>query len=1260
MSQKAVLQPGDLKNPTGLGKQPLTAIIADLSYLVVSERAKKAIRYVVDGTDDDVVIQLGGDVTASRELGLTSGANVNNYKLQRIQQRNRVDICKGKPAPGVMIRLGQLYEAMVRASGKPVNPPKGCPGWLVMIMMELLGASYGAHPDQKLDYTVRDLEALFREGDIPSEMLVRMLLDREVLQQVFSQYAWFFYTPDRLGKLEKASEFLAEQLPTVREILKQGNAEQRVNALNNLAAFGFDPALLADDLTALAVGSSKTTRESTLHLVREKPEALREPLVRKLHEGDTSERHEAAQVLWRLYGTEAVNTLKAHVETESSERIRQTIGKLTAGANLSSEATAAIELPPLDVEVGEIALGESAKAGWDDYLERVYQFEMQQYQRQLDMYNGPDRPTWMRKPEEPKRPEASRLKAMLAFIETGKGWQQSTHQHRPYAAVEVGSWLAPPEVKLVHIPRMAMVLHMLNVNAQQDWMFWQTRDHLDVYRSRCQPPFGLRELEAVFATLPNVKPGMLLRYWLNIDRQYNAFCDWEPEAIWPAYAEHPDFLKDALGIGPGARRTPYDYAAPTRRRNAYRVLAMFPRLPDEFIPLLWDTALGESKSDRLPAQEALATIPDKTSKILIALDDGRQAIRGAAAEWLGRLGDAAAIEPLKEAVRKEKQELVKGQIMQALEKLGADVSEFLDRKKLLKDAEAGLAKKKPKGLEWFSFDTLPALHWSDTKKAVDPKVVQWWVIQSVQQKSAACGPLVKRYLAMCEPQEVTTLARHLLSSWIAEDTRTASHEEAAERAKKESDQFFAQHGKQQWYLDHYKSKENHYNQLFQGYSAACITSAIGEKGMLALVAAGADRECIRMCEQYVRKHFGTRLAQSKALLEVLAWIPNPLAIQVLLSIANRFRTKALRKLAEEFVQALADREGWTIDELADRTIPDAGFARPVDENGEPTGTTATLVLDYGPRQFTVTLDDDLQPVITTAEGKSVKNVPAPGKSDDEEKAKAAKKSFGEAKKIVKDVVKLQSERLYEAMCTQRSWSFDDWNRYLADHPIVGRLCTRLAWVAFELNGENETFVGLFRPLEDGSLTNAADEEVTLGPDVRVKLAHTANVPPELEPAWQQHFKDYDVEPLFPQFGRPVYIASEKSKKDNGIHDFEGHCLTTFQLRGKATKLGYIRGDAEDGGSFAVYRKPFPSLRVQSVIEFTGSYVPEQDIPAAITELYFTAMKTGHEGVSSWNETRVPLDKIPAVLLTECYNDVKTIAAEGSGYDAEWRKKGLFG
>ena len=475
----------------------------------------------------------------------------------------------------------------------------------------------------------------------------------------------------------------------------------------------------------------------------------------------------------------------------------------------------------------------------------------------------------------------------------------------------------------------------------------------------------------------------------------------------------------------------------------------------------------------------LSRLPNKTAQVIKSLGDGKQTIRCVAAEWLGDIGDKAAIEPLKEAFRKEKQEIAKGAIMQALDRLGADVNEFLDRDQLKKEAKAGLAKKLPAGMEWVPLDRLPKLHWSDTGKEVDGDIVKWWVVQCIAQKLPSCGPILRRYLSMVKPSEAAMFGKFLLSSWIGEDSRNPSAEEAAA----EAESITARDWKHAYMQEHFKTRENLYAINLTQAQGKFLTSAIGQKGLLAIPAAVGDGDCVKLAEKYIRTYFGQRLAQCKALVEMLSWIPHPLALQVLLSLSNRFRTKAIRQLAAEIVQQVADREGWTIDELADRTIPSAGFARAEDEEGKPIGIEAILTLDYGPRQFQVTLNDDLEPVIATTEGKKVKALPPPAKADDEEKAKEAKKQFSDAKKQVKDVVKRQKERLYERSAPSRSWPYANWKEYLADHPIVGRLCVQLVWAASKGN----EVIGCFRPLEDGTLTNEQDDSVTIDGDATIKL-----------------------------------------------------------------------------------------------------------------------------------------------------------------------------
>ena len=287
--------------------------------------------------------------------------------------------------------------------------------------------------------------------------------------------------------------------------------------------------------------------------------------------------------------------------------------------------------------------------------------------------------------------------------------------------------------------------------------------------------------------------------------------------------------------------------------------------------------------------------------------------------------------------------------------------------------------------------------------------------------------------------------------------------------------------------------------------------------------------------------------------------------------------------------------------------------------------------------------------MTDTEGKTLKSLPEPRKDDDEAKATAAKKIFSAAKKELKTILTMQRDRLYEAMCTQRTWPFEDWSVYLNRHPIVGRFCQQLVWAVVR----NEKTAILFRPLPDGSLTDAADEPVLLKDGEVVRIAHECQVTPEQSQTWREHLKDYEVEPLFEQFGRQNFTASQEQLQATELMDFHGHLLEAFKLRGRATKLGYSRGETQDGGWFYNYQKRFPTLGILVVLEFTGNSLPEENRTAALTEFHFD--RFGPEAQIG-EGAKMALSEVPAVLLSECWNDLRQIAAEGTGFDPDWEKK----
>jgi hypothetical protein len=722
------------------------------------------------------------------------------------------------------------------------------------------------------------------------------------------------------------------------------------------------------------------------------------------------------------------------------------------------------------------------------------------------------------------------------------------------------------------------------------------------------------------------------------------------EEPWKFFATCPRVFFRCLGVANPYFPNDYGaYVGEAARYGAFRMLATMPALPPAITPYLWEVALGSSKKERPLAQAALRSEPGKVPNIIGALASGKQEVRASAALWLAELAAKEAIEPLKTALAKEKNEVAKGGMFEALDRLGVPIAQFLDRAKLEKEARAGTAKGLPKEIDWLPLAALPPVRWADNGAVVPPVILQHFITQATKLKSPEPPALIRKYCEFLHPEDRAALGKYLLLAWLAQDTAPRyTAEEAAMEATSVTARVKAQVAKYpQYYQDWdetatYRSYYNHYLNQCQG-------SAIASKGLLGICGCCCTGEVAAPVYAFIKKWFGHRQPQCKALLAVLAQIPDRAATQVLLTVGNRFRTKGIQEEARLQAQNLAEREGWTLDELADRTIPTAGF----DEEGRQE-------LDYGPRQFLATLTESGEIRLEHAAGKELKALPDPAQADDAALAKEARKAFSEAKKELKEVLKLQQERLYEALCTQRAWKFADWETYLNRHPILGLYCQRLAWRV--VMDPHDPAAPTFRPLADRTLTDFQDEPVSVPEDAVVALAHQSVVTPEIAAGWLAHWRDYGIAPLLAQFGREQYELSAQNAEAREVAQFQGHMLEAFTLRGQATKLGYVRAAAEDGGMFHEYLKEFPTSRIRAVIGFTGNTLPEENVRTALTYLKFERMPApGAAGNNAgrWSARALPLKDVPPVLLGECWNDIRQIAAAGPGFDADWEKKAQY-
>jgi hypothetical protein len=606
--------------------------------------------------------------------------------------------------------------------------------------------------------------------------------------------------------------------------------------------------------------------------------------------------------------------------------------------------------------------------------------------------------------------------------------------------------------------------------------------------------------------------------------------------------------------------------------------------------------------------------------------------RAGAAIWLADRKEVSALDLLFDAARAEKLPGPKAALLGAIARLGGDIREFVSASALLSEAEEGLRKAPARGLEWFPFDGMPTLKQAGGDY-LDAKVLRWWIVLAAKLKQSGGSPWFELLLDELEPAGAARLGLAVMSAWIAYDTARPSEAEANAHAAAHVDATLKQY--QQWKLE--TTREQVFAALRQARLGEYFHSGNDHKGLLALAARASGPEAVNIVRSYFRDHY-MRTAQCKALLECLAANPSPVAIQYVLSISKRWRTRTVQDTAGELVAGIAERRGWTADQLADRTIPTAGF----DDHG-------TLELPVGEKLYAARLDAAGAISLLNPEGKVVQGLPASATAEASDSLKASKAALSSARKEIKQVFDFQARRLYEALCVGREWPAADWSQFLLHHPLMGRLAQRLVWLGFDAEGDR---VAAFRPMEDLTLTDESDNAVELGEIARVRLAHGTTLSVAERDAWRTHLKDYDVTPLFDQLGRERLSADGLEQDATEITDRRGWMIDAFKLRGAATKLGYIRGQAEDGGWFYTYEKAFDTLRLVAILEFTGNSLPEENRSSALTALRFVQMRKG--GLRS--SDGVPLSSVPPVLLSEAWNDVRQIAAAGNGFDAEWEKK----
>lgn len=377
--------------------------------------------------------------------------------------------------------------------------------------------------------------------------------------------------------------------------------------------------------------------------------------------------------------------------------------------------------------------------------------------------------------------------------------------------------------------------------------------------------------------------------------------------------------------------------------------------------------------------------------------------------------------------------------------------------------------------------------------------------------------------------------------------------------------------------------------------------------------------------------------------KALALNPLPQALLIVDSISRKFKFKQVKAAAGEALEFAASQLGITKEELADRIVPNLGF----DENMERS-------FDYGARRFKVTITTALEIEVYDETGKKLKNLPAPGKKDDEAKAAAAYEEFKLMKKQMKTTVTSQRGRLEFALSTEREWSVEAWKQLFVKNPIMHQFAIGLIWGVYE----DKKLIQSFRYMEDGSFNTEEEDEYELPDQGQIGLVHPIELSKESKAAWKQQLEDYEITQPIEQLDRTVYTMTEEESEMQSLERFGGCILNELSLAGKLTGFGWYRGSVQDAGGFNTYYREDAELGLGVELHFSGSFVGYIGEDITVYDARFYKAGTIERGSYVYDEAdknkAYYLKDIPKRYFSEIVWQLAKATASSEERDENWK------
>ncbi|HMN46913.1 MAG TPA: DUF4132 domain-containing protein [Povalibacter sp.] len=350
------------------------------------------------------------------------------------------------------------------------------------------------------------------------------------------------------------------------------------------------------------------------------------------------------------------------------------------------------------------------------------------------------------------------------------------------------------------------------------------------------------------------------------------------------------------------------------------------------------------------------------------------------------------------------------------------------------------------------------------------------------------------------------------------------------------------------------------------------------------------------------------------------------ALLELARLGRKLPGKLRGEAALRTLQTIAARDGLTPEQLEDRILADGGL----DADGRRS-------FDYGPRQFELTLDEHLTPLLRAADGRRLTSLPKPTAKDDSVRAAQARAEWRVAKAQITQTSRWLAARFERAMISGETWPVGEFDAYFRRHPLARHAVRRVLWMSTGSDAGNVCF----RVAEDDTLADMHDAPIELPGGMHgIHPVHPLDLASDRLDAWRRLLAEYRIVSPFQQLDRPVFRPQPAQLAQCSVTSFAHERFEVKALVFPLENRGWLRERHPDDGMLKRHTRAFARWNVTACIEYTpGAFLGDllNSGIQTLRSLYFVASDT-HAHMSR----ALLLGNVPPIVFSETLRDLHAL------------------